>query len=251
MSRFSDVQAFAREAKRVSHTSELLSLLEGAVPSLGFDYFALIHHVEINATPAEAVVSLVHYPPAWADMVITRGYYSDDPVVAACQKAATGFSWSDVPKLIGMTPRQQEILNAAAAAGMGGGYTVPIHVPGEYAGSCSFGVRTGQRFPDESLPAIQYLGYFAFEAARRVARSTEEDPGPGLPPKLTQRQFDCIVLVARGKSDGDAGQLLGISPQTVHQHIEEAKRRYGVATRVQLVVRTLFDSQLTFGDIVK
>ena len=33
--------------------------------------------------------------------------------------------------------------------------------------------------------------------------------------------------------------------------IEEAKRRYGVATRVQLVVRTLFDSQLTFGDIVK
>jgi len=39
------------------------------------------------------------------------------------------------------------------------------------------------------------------------------------------------VLAAQGKSDTDAGVLLGISNQTVHQHIETAKRRYGVATR--------------------
>jgi LuxR family quorum-sensing system transcriptional regulator CciR len=247
MSRFSDVQAFAQEANRISRTSDLMSLLEGAVLGLGFDYFALIHHVEVNVAPTGAVVSLVRYPAAWSDMVNERGYYSDDPVVAACQKAAAGFIWSDVPKIIGLTPRQQEILDAAADAGMGGGYTVPIHLPGEYAGSCSFGVRTGRPLPHESLPAAQYLGCFAFETARRMAQAQIQD----LPPRLTQRQFDCIVLVAQGKSDGDAAQLLGISPQTVHQHIEDAKRRYGVASRVQLVVRTLFDSQLTFGDIVK
>ena len=247
MSRFSDVQTFAQEANRISRTSDLMTLLEGAVSSLGFDYFALIHHVEVNTAPTGAVVSLVRYPAAWAEMVYERGYYSDDPVVAACQRTAAGFLWADVPKMIGLTPRQHDILSAAAGAGMGGGYTVPIHVPGEYAGSCSFGVKTGRSLPEESLPAAQYLGCFAFETARRVAQAQCQEP----PPRLTQRQFDCIVLAAQGKSDGDAAQLLGISPQTVHQHIEEAKRRYGVATRVQLVVRTLFDSQLTFGDIVK
>jgi LuxR family quorum-sensing system transcriptional regulator CciR len=60
-----------------------------------------------------------------------------------------------------------------------------------------------------------------------------------------------VVLVAQGKSDWDIAQLLGLAADTVHEHIEAAKRRYGVATRTQLVVRTLFDSQITFADIIR
>ena len=59
-----------------------------------------------------------------------------------------------------------------------------------------------------------------------------------------------MVLAGRGKSDRDVGQILGISDQTVHQHMEAAKRKYEVATRMQLVVRALFDSQLAFADLV-
>jgi LuxR family quorum-sensing system transcriptional regulator CciR len=36
----------------------------------------------------------------------------------------------------------------------------------------------------------------------------------------------------------------------VHQHLEAAKRRYDVASRTQLVVRALFDSQITFADVL-
>ena len=68
--------------------------------------------------------------------------------------------------------------------------------------------------------------------------------------RLSPRQLDCVILAGRGKSDRDVGQLLGISGQTVHQHIEEAKRRYHVATRQQLIVRALFDSQITFADLM-
>ena len=65
---------------------------------------------------------------------------------------------------------------------------------------------------------------------------------------MTPRQLDCVMLVAQGKSDWEIGQVLGISESTVHKHIEDAKRRFGVCTRVQLVVRSLFDSQLSFTD---
>jgi LuxR family quorum-sensing system transcriptional regulator CciR len=101
----------------------------------------------------------------------------------------------------------------------------------------------------ELLPATQYVGCFAFEAARRI--SAAEAPAEDSRPKLTSRQFDCVVLVAQGKSDWHIGQLLGISPETVHQHIETAKRRYDVSSRTQLVVRALFDSQITFADVLK
>jgi LuxR family quorum-sensing system transcriptional regulator CciR len=59
------------------------------------------------------------------------------------------------------------------------------------------------------------------------------------------------VLVARGKSDWEIGQLLGISESTAHKHIEDAKRRFRVTTRIQLVVRSLFDARLSFSDIMK
>jgi LuxR family quorum-sensing system transcriptional regulator CciR len=70
-------------------------------------------------------------------------------------------------------------------------------------------------------------------------------------PRLTDRQLDCVVLAAQGKSDGVIAQLLGISGETVHQHIETAKRRYGVASRMQLVVRALYDNLITFADTLR
>src|SRR6185295_14639110 len=113
-----------------------------------------------------------------------------------------------------------------------------------------FAVRTGRDLPRRTLPASQYMGCFAFEAARRI-RSLEQarlNRTPLERPQLTARQLDCLVLAAQGKSDGVIAQLLGISSETVHQHMETAKRRYGVASRTQLVVRALFDNQITFAD---
>jgi LuxR family quorum-sensing system transcriptional regulator CciR len=250
MSRFGDVQAFVREANRATQVSDLKVLLEGTVRELGFDYFALIHHVDLNAPPGGAV-RLDNYPPSWLEVLLARRYFVDDPVLTATQRSAAGFLWSDVPQMIPLTSRQKEILSSAEHEGIGGGFTVPVHVPGEFAGSCSFGVRFGRPLAEAALPALQYVGCFAFEAARRVARleaARATGGSPARPPRLTPRQLDCVVLASHGKSDWDMGKILSISPETVHQHLEDAKRRYGVATRTQLVVRALFDSQLTFKD---
>ncbi len=253
MSLVEDVQAFVREANRITEVKELRSLLEGIVQTLGFDYFALVHHVNIYQTNGD-VVYLFDFPQAWADQIDRRGYFSDDPVLVACEKSAAPFVWSEVSRIVKLTGRQQEILKSAQDAGLGGGFTVPIHVPGEHTGACSFSTRTGRDVPEHALPAAHYVGCFAFEAARRLvqrrAQTAQTRIQTTAKPKLTRRQLDCVVLAGRGKSDRDVGQILGISDQTVHQHMEEAKRKYEVATRMQLVVRALFDSQLAFADLV-
>ena len=68
--------------------------------------------------------------------------------------------------------------------------------------------------------------------------------------RLTRRQLDCVVLVAQGKSNWVAGQLLGLAPGTVHKYLESAKKRYGVSSRTELVVRALHDGQLSFSDVI-
>jgi LuxR family quorum-sensing system transcriptional regulator CciR len=248
--RFHDVQAFVREANRVTSLDTLRERLMCMVETLGFEYFALGHHVNVVSGD---LVQIGNYPESWTCLLLERNYISDDPILRACQTTVAGFRWSEVSTLITLTPRHKEILSNAASAGLGDGFTVPVHIPGECGGSCSFARKLGRTLIEASLPAAQYVGCFSFEAARRLARKQASDktkrefPNP---PRLTTRQLDCVVLVARGKSDWEAGKVLGISPETVHQHIEFAKHKYDVATRMQLVIRTLFDNQVGFRDIL-
>jgi LuxR family quorum-sensing system transcriptional regulator CciR len=255
MTAFSDIEQFVKTANKLTQMRDLAALLEGAVESLGFDYVALMHHVHLT-TPEAArwAVQVIDYPESWRALIRARDYLADDPVLAACQKSAVAFLWSELPERYAMNARQVEILEAAFACGLAEGFTVPVNVPGEFIGSCSFGLAPGRSVPRQVLPAAQYVGCFAFEAARRIQRieyARQSDAADDAQRRLTQRQFDCLVLAAQGKSDWHIAQLLGISSDTVHQHIESAKRRYGVASRTQLVVRALFDSQITFADIIR
>ena len=59
-----------------------------------------------------------------------------------------------------------------------------------------------------------------------------------------------MVLAGQGKSDRDIAQILGVGYETAHQHMEDAKRKYGVATRMQLIVRALFDNHVAFADLM-
>lgn len=252
MSAFADVDHFVRSANRVARMQDLASLLTDVVAALGFDYVALMHHVTAPERSRWAV-HVVDYPEEWRVQIRTHRYLADDPVLTACQRTAAAFRWSDLPGLFSLSSRQKQILEHAAACGLGDGFTVPVNVPGEFLGSCSFGLRPGRDVAPDALPAAQYVGCFAFEAARRLQAAEQFSLPEQLPPArpLSQRQYDCVVLVAQGKSDWDIAQMLGIATDTVHQHIEAAKRRYGVASRTQLVVRALFDSQIAFADVIR
>ncbi len=234
---------FASACSRITAENELHDLLVDATARLGFEKFALNHHVDLVRPPPDAVV-LMNYDPAWIEQALVNGYHLDDPVHAASAKCAVGFAWQDIPRLIAMTPRQRTILDQAKRFGLSDGFTVPVHIPGEYRGTCSFGGRDVEI--DLALAmTTQMVGLCAFEGARRLKVRNCGDPAAI--PRLTQRQLDCLPLVASGKTDWAIGRILGVSPATAHQHVGEMMRRYAVASRTQLVVRALFDGQIVYN----
>lgn len=250
MTQLQQVQAYVEASRRIATLDELRSLTGDAVVELGFDYFAMLHHVDF-ANPPPGTFQVGTFPVGWLGVQRERRYLSDDPVIVACQYASAGFAWDELPKLLRLTDRQRTVMNAARREGLGDGFTVPNHVPGEPLGCVSFVIRPGRKLPSGSIPAAQSIGNFAFEAGRRIARSgAGMGHTPRLPP-LSSRQIDCLVMIAKGKSDSVAAQLLGISPKTVNQHVEAAKRRFEVASRQQLIVRALYESQITFCDVLR
>src|SRR5690606_33217446 len=119
----------------------------------------------------------------------------------------------------------------------------------ESNGSCSFATIAGQGLGEEQLPLAQLAGSFAFEAARRIWQVRRADLVPQS--RLTDRQRDCVVWAARGKSDWEIARILGLSHETVIQYLKRARERYGVTKRTMLVIHTLFDGTISFADVVK
>lgn len=223
--------------------------LERCAHALGFRSFAMGHHVDLCGPPQDAI-RVTNYDPAWIERSLGDGYFVYDPVHQASTKTAMGFLWSDIPEMIRLTRAQKAVLDAARHYGLSEGYTIPVHVPGEYRGTCSFGAETLDGLRPNALPLANLIGTYAFESARRILRTRRGgSEGPPNVPQLTDRQRDSLVLVARGKGDPEIGALLGISATTAHGHVENVRRAYGNAQRPLLVARALFDGQISYSEV--
>ncbi|MDB5698605.1 MAG: hypothetical protein JWN69_1409 [Alphaproteobacteria bacterium] len=250
MKRGEGLQQFVRGFNLATNEDGLCGLLGEAAEWLGFERFAMTHHVDMARLPSDAI-HLLNYDQDWMEIVVERRYFIDHPIHKASTKTAVGFLWSDVGKMITLTERQKKTLERGRPFGLGEGFTIPVHVPGEYRGSCSFAARSLDNLVPDALPIAQLIGTFAFEAARRIVRDRRSDQFSGQVPDLTDRQLDCITLAARGKTDWEIGRILGISQATAHEHIESARKRYSVSKRMQLVIRALADGQISFSDILQ
>jgi LuxR family quorum-sensing system transcriptional regulator CciR len=242
------VQDFARSTAGCPSMAELKALVEAAAFELSFDYFALVHHVRFGH-PAAGAVRLTNYPLDWLAVVRERNRLVD-PILRAAERASGGFRWDSLERVVSLTERERAVLKQAARHGIGPGFTIPNHVPGETFGSCHFAVGVGKTLPDQNTYAAHLIGSFAFDAARRLVEQVDGSEAHQEPAPLTDRQRECLVFAAKGKSDSVIGQLLNIKPATVNEHIEAAKRRYCVATRTQLIVRALFRSEILYSELL-
>jgi len=246
-SQLQSVQAFAEAAHGVGSVAELDLLMRETTREFGADYFLMIHHADFSKS-SRGLVRVGNYPTEFMSISRQDGRPLDDPVMEACEKTLTGFFWSEVGSVIALTEKHKRRAAAVERTGLGDGFVVPTHIPGEHPGSCHFAAARGRRVPRENSAALQTIAVFGFEAARRLAgREIAPDRAPA---PLTDRQRECVILAARGKSDFVIGRLLGLSPKTVNAYVEAAKKRYGVATRSQLIVNALYASEITFLDVV-
>lgn len=231
---------------KVESIVDLDALLTEITPALGFDYFALSHHVDV-ATGGDGAIRLHNYPDCWAENYDRQSLGMVDPVHRASHVTARGFLWSELPWLIPLTPADHRILAQGREQGLRDGFTVPAHVPGEALGSCTF-VCSAPR-GDRAVPLFAHCaGVFAFESARRLWLKRGRSLLPRKP-VLTDRQRECVLLMAQGKSDEEIAGILGIARYTVSEHVQKACERYGIYKRQLLITLTLYDGTLTFGDV--
>jgi DNA-binding CsgD family transcriptional regulator len=110
--------------------------------------------------------------------------------------------------------------------------TIPIHGPGggiaclHVAALCS--PEEFARLFHERASALQAAAIAA--AQRLIELGIDETIGT----RLTDRQLDVLHWVVQGKTNWEIGQILGISPDTVRQHVMHIAGALNVRNRVQV-----------------
>ncbi len=79
------------------------------------------------------------------------------------------------------------------------------------------------------------------------ARSSYSEPGSPFHP-LSDREMEVLACVVRGLSNKEIASLLGISHQTVKNHVTAILRKFGVEDRTQAVVYALKRGWVTLKD---
>jgi DNA-binding response OmpR family regulator/DNA-binding CsgD family transcriptional regulator len=96
---------------------------------------------------------------------------------------------------------------------------------------------------------FEYLGMVGGdEYLFRLARAQEEGQEEVLRQHfgLTARESDVLLWIARGKSNKDIGDILGLSPRTVNKHLEQVYTKLGVENRASAAIKAIQALQAPF-----
>lgn len=181
-----------------------------------------------------------HYPtynyacirtPAWWGSAAQR--YSDTvcPVSLGAAKFPRAYFTSEV--MAGVEYPYGQYAEAMAEFGVQDTLAVPFFGPHNSAGGMTIWL-AHRTFSPEETKALRLAAGIAMDCMRSL-----KEPLPPVVPKLSVRERDCLAFVAEGKSDWEISVILSLSQATVHQHIENAKRKLGVRTRPHAVAKHL------------
>lgn len=236
-------QDLSLEISGAASETALFEALARATALMRFDHFALAYDRRGLSEPGSLLVH--NYPEGWATVYNGFDLGKADPVRRAGERALTGFSWHELEHYIPLTTGDRQMLAVGRENGLADGYTVPRHLVGEASGTCTFVIGREREMPMHVLHCAEIIGATALAAARRISGSRPVDPRP----VLSERQRECVLWSARGKTAGEVAAILGISEETVTQHLKNARERYDVHGRQMLILCAMFDGVIGFSDI--
>ena len=238
-----DFIEFSHRAKSLEALGKAFS---AAGRQLGFDHYAYVSSVEFGSGALSASGSEPTDGFFLAD--IDRDQFSDwcaeDYLVSAPTRAAKvleksypsegSMAWYHGPIGRSATPKQMRLKEDTGCTIGQVGMSVPVHVSGGLPGLVNV-IGSSETIDPAASHAVHLMSLHLHDAVLKLAKKEKLEMHPTI--KLTPRERECMKWVVSGKTDWEISSILNISERTVHNHVESAKTKMGVKSRVQAVVR--------------
>lgn len=234
---------FIEAAKKTGDLEGLGRLFHKSTARLGFDHYACVSCVAFDTLPENAVF-LAHYPDDWTKYYLEKKYDRIDKILQLSLGTSMPFNWENETVVKGRTGEQQRFFDEAEDAGLVYGVTVPIHVVGSYPGAVNIVGEYSQTDPSVEH-ALHLMSVYMHDRAVKLGEEGQRSAADRQ--ELSPRELECLRWVSAGKTDWEISSILHIAERTVHAHIENAKRKLGVHTRLQAVVKAFLATNFYSG----
>ena len=218
------------DMKRAETSDDLSNTVGPLFEGLGLPFFALARFFRADQIPDVAVIS-GEFHSEWAGRYLANRYVGYSQIAREITRTRDPYSWGDVMRRRAVDQNQKRIKEEARECGLSDGLFTPIRwIDGSYAAVVLSGPVPDLRNPFTRTMGGVLSSYYAGEC-RRLATSAK-----GRNFRLSPRQRECLAWVRHGKSSGVIAEILGLSTETVDEHLGEACRKLRVRTRVQAAV---------------
>lgn len=236
-------------------TSEICSRLQSMVEELGFSRFSYVHarpplgkripsFVPARSSSGKPVHEfLATLPDAWVDHYLARDYGDLDPTFHALVGRVLPFRWQEIGGRNDLSSGQRRVLDEARDFGVRHGATIPIHGPDGGLSALNVVGESEAGFEDAFRANFRDLVWVAVNT-HEAFLSLAEDAGENNRVRLTDRERDCLLWTARGKTAWEVGQILTISEETVLFHLKNATRKLGVFSKHHAVVKAIVQGHI-------
>ena len=161
--------------------------------------------VDVAHNGQEGLAAILRQPPDLVLCDISLPFMSGFDVLERLTEIAPGFGYMPFVFLTALTDRENEL-------------------KGRHLGADDF-VRKPVDF--DVLVAIVNM---------RLARALRNDSWPN-PVDLSEREVETLTWAARGKTSAEIARILDLTKRTVDFHIDNARLKLGVATRIQAAIK--------------
>ncbi len=217
-----------------SNIAELTDVFDQAVKGLGFDLFTLFEMHSITLHWRKQLV-FGTIPDFFWDEFWKETRIFEAPLMRQAKISTKPFKFRDVFKSTDLSWREKKAIQNPINAGFTDGLIVPLK--GRRNRMALVGI-TGntEHLSERDIWSLWCLSSTLYQRACSLPPYSEETLLQAKPSVLTRRQRECLTWVAMGKTDEEVAKELGLSKRTIGFHIENAKERLGVRTRLQAVV---------------
>jgi DNA-binding CsgD family transcriptional regulator len=204
---------------------------------MGFEHF--LYGVQVNTSltrPYRFILSC--YPENWRKHYDEEGYANIDPTVSHCVKTSIPVIWKNE---IFKGRKEARVRSEAKDCGLVSGASFPVHGSRGEAAMLSLSTSRESREAQDDIVAMmgkaQLLTCYLHEAVQRIVLS--KGPIPLKKINLTEREKECLLWAAEGKTGWEIANIIKISERTVTFHLQNVIHKLGVVNRQQAISRAL------------
>lgn len=231
---------FLTRLQSAKSPAEAQSFLQKTIEQLGFYSFDYATGLQLTPQPKSSMdIAIDCYlsTVGWNDRYIEEGYPEHDRFTRTALARVAPFAYDLILGRPHESLKQRQMEGEIVDQGIKSGVVVPVHSATQRYGVMHFGSRLTPnefaRLDRETRPIASLIAAYFHEHMLTMLAP------PTIKSILSDRERECLLWAAQGKTAWEISMILNIAERTVKKHIGNAMAKLGVATRTQAVAKAI------------